>query len=94
MCEAEATFLIQIRLILEFKEFLLVPKKSKKSDFWLSLEEGHENYIRNVMSKIQVRRNNTEHRTIIEIMCQDYIQCGCSVNREKFIDQVTDYQVF
>jgi hypothetical protein len=27
-------------------------------------------------------------------MCQDYVQFRFSVNGEKFIDQVTDYQFF
>jgi len=59
----------------------------------MSLEEGRENNVRNVMSKIQVRRNNIARHTVIKIMCQDYIQFMFTVNGEKFIDQVTDYQV-
>jgi len=46
------------------------------------------------MTKIQVRRTNNAHHTVIKIMCQDYIRCRCSVKGEKFIDQVTDYQIF
>lgn len=46
------------------------------------------------MSKIQVRRKNIAHHTVIKVMCQDYVQFRFSVNGEKFIDQVTDYQFF
>ena len=46
------------------------------------------------MSKIQVRKTNIAHYNVIKIMCQDYIQCRCSVNGGKIIDQVIDYQIF
>ena len=52
-------------------------RRSKIADY---LEEGSENYIRNVMSNIQVIRYSTAHHTVIKTICQDYRQCRCSVN--------------